>query len=589
MDFTRVFDILDYQLNKFPKEDALASKVNGEWVKYSTQQYKDLADSVSMALLDKGIHKNDKVAIISPNRPEWNFVEMGIQQIGAVSVPLYPTITVEDYTFILKDAEVKLVFVANEELFHKATQAVKNIGNEIAIYTFDFVENIPFWKSILTIPVDADKLASIKANISPDDVFTMIYTSGTTGTPKGVMLSHNNLVSQCKAASHLMPVDHHCRAFSFLPLCHVYERMLSYVYQSTGLSIYYAESMDTISDNLKEVKPHMFVTVPRLLEKVYDKIMAKGSDLKGIKRAMFYWAHGLGMKYELNTNQGFWYNFQLKLANKLIFSKWREALGGELHVIVSGGAALQPRLARIFSAAQIPVMEGYGLTETSPVIAVNHCEEENRRIGTVGPVFPGVEVKIAPDGEILTRGPHIMKGYFKRPDLTDEVIDNEGWFHTGDIGELSEDGFLKITDRKKEIFKTSGGKYIAPGNMENKFKESRFIEQIMVIGEFQKFPAAIIVPAFAFVKDWCAIKGIPFTSNADIIKNQLLIDRIAEEVNRLNENYAQFEKIKKFELVSDEWTINSNELTPTLKLKRRNIMKKYEHLIEKIYQNEVFA
>lgn len=585
--FERVFDILPYQLANFPKADALASKVNGQWVSYSTQEYARIAGQISVGLLNLGIKKDDKVAIISPNRPEWNFVDMGIQQIGAVSVPLYPTITIEDYRFIFNDSETKLVFVANEDLYHKATEAAKGNGNIIKIYTFDEVADAEHWKNMISGISEADfsRIEAHSSQVKPEDLLTLIYTSGTTGTPKGVMLTHSNLVSQCKAAAPLMPVDSTCRAFSFLPLCHVYERMLSYVYQSNGLSIYYAESLDTISDNLKEVKPHMFVTVPRLLEKVYDKILAKGQALTGIKKMLFFWALNLGMKYELNTNQGFWYNFQLKLANKLIFSKWREALGGNIKVIVSGGAALQPRLARIFSAAQITVMEGYGLTETSPVIAVNHFEEENRRIGTVGPVFPGgVEVKIAEDGEILTRGPHIMKGYYKRPDLTAEAIDAEGWFHTGDIGEMVEGQFLKITDRKKEMFKTSGGKYIAPGNMENKFKESRFIEQIMVVGEFKKHPAAIIIPAFAFLKGWCELKNIPYTTNQEMVKHPQVISRIQEEVDRLNEHYAQYERIKKFVLVADEWTINGGELTPKLSLKRRNISAKYKDLIEKMYE-----
>ncbi len=584
MDFTRVFDILPYQLAKFPQDDALASKVNGAWVKYSTAEYFKIANQLSVGLHHLGIRKDDKVAIVSSNRPEWNFLDMAIQQLGAVSVPLYPNITVEDYKFIFNDSEAKIIFVANEELYFKAKEATA--GKDIEIYTLEVVAGAKHWKSIIEHVKDEEFsiLDSYKNAVSPQDLLTIIYTSGTTGIPKGVMLSHYNLVSQCKAAAQLMPVDDKCRAFSFLPLCHVYERMLSYVYQSSGLSIYYAESLETISDNLKEVHPHMFVTVPRLLEKVYDKIMAKGTELTGIKKLLFFWAHGLGMKYELNTNLGWWYNLQLKVANKLIFKKWREALGGNLKVVVSGGAALQPRLARVFSAAQIIIMEGYGLTETSPVIAVNHWEEENRKIGTVGPIFPGVEVKIAEDGEILSRGPHIMMGYYKRPDLTAEAIDQDGWFHTGDIGEMTDIGkYLKITDRKKEIFKTSGGKYIAPGNMENKFKESRFIEQIMVIGEFQRFPAAIIVPAFAFVKDWCELKAIECKTHEEMISNPQVIARIQQEIDTFNVGYANYEKIKKIALVKDEWAIQTGELTPKLSLKRRNIMVKYRDLVEKLY------
>ncbi|MFN0049591.1 MAG: AMP-dependent synthetase/ligase [Cytophagales bacterium] len=588
MEFTRVFEILPYQLAKFPKADSLASKVNGEWVKYSTAEYFKIANQISVGLMNLGIGKDDKVSIVSSNRPEWNFVDMGIQQLGAVSVPVYPNITIEDYKFIFKDSEAKIIFVANEELFLKATEAVA--GRDVKIYTFDVVPGAVHWKSITENVNEADfaKLEPYKAAVLPSDLLTMIYTSGTTGTPKGVMLSHSNVVSQSKSAKELMPVNYQCKAFSFLPLCHVYERMMCYVYQSNGLSIYYAESMDTISDNLKEVHPHIFVTVPRLLEKVYDKIVAKGAELTGIKKMLFFWAHDLGMQYELNTNQGWWFNFRLKLANKLIFSKWREALGGELKVVVSGGAALQPRLARVFSAAQIVIMEGYGLTETSPVIAVNHWEEKDRKIGTVGPLFPGVQVKIAADGEILTKGPHVMMGYYKRPDLTAETINSEGWLHTGDIGEMVENGkFLKITDRKKEMFKTSGGKYIAPGNMENKFKESRFIEQIMVIGESQRFPAALIVPAFAFVKDWCELKGIDCKTNEEMIKNVEVKHRIQQEVDTMNLGYAKYEQIKKIALIKDEWTIQSGEMTPTLKLKRRNIMAKYQTLIDKLYAESV--
>lgn len=588
MSFTRVFDILPYQLNNYPKPDALSSKVGGIWVKYSTEQYLETANKISLGLISLGIKKDDKVAIISPNRPEWNFVEMGIQQIGAISVPIYPTVTVEDVRYILENSETKIVFVANHELYAKTLEASKNISPTIKIYSFDVLVQTPNWKELTTKIGDDDLFAleTYKNQVLPSDTLTLIYTSGTTGIPKGVMLTHNNLVSNVKAAIPLMPVDYNCTAFSFLPLCHVYERMLNYLYLACGLSVYYAESMETISDNLKEVHPHMFVTVPRLLEKVYDKIMLKGQDLKGIKKLLFFWAHNLGMKYELDRDLGWWYNFQLKIANKLIFSKWREALGGNVKVIVSGGAALQPRLARVFSSANIIVMEGYGLTETSPVIAVNRYEESNRRIGTVGPLIDGVEVIIAEDGEILTRGAHVMKGYYKRQDLTDEAIDANGWFHTGDIGEFVEKKFLKITDRKKEMFKTSGGKYIAPGNMENKFKESKFIEQIMIVGEGRKYPAALIVPAIAFLKEWCSIKEIPVTSVQDMVQIPEVIARIQQEINTINDNYAQYEKVKKFHLLAHEWTILSGEMTPTLKLKRKNIAAKNVDIIENLFKGD---
>lgn len=583
MKITRVFDILAYQLENFSLPDALASKVDGQWQKYSTSDYIQMVNKTSLGLMDIGLQKEDNVCIISPNRPEWNFVEMAIQQIGAISVPIYPTVTVADFKFIFNDAAIKVIFVANKELFDKATDAAKSCHSIQKIYSFDAVEGCPSWKDLHKSSRNVVELEVIKQAILPSDTLTIMYTSGTTGVPKGVMLSHANLVSQCVAAATIIPVRPGSRAFSFLPLCHVYERMLSYVYQSTGLSIYYAENLETIADNLKEVKPHIFVTVPRLLEKIYDKIIAKGQALTGIKRKLFFWAVDLGMRYEINVNQGFWYDFQLKIANKIIFNKWREALGGNVVCIVSGGAALQPRLARIFSAAKVIIKEGYGLTETSPVIAVNRYAEVDRRIGTVGPIFPGVEVKIAADGEILTRGPHITKGYYKRPDLTANAIDKDGWFSTGDIGEMVEGRFLKITDRKKEMFKTSGGKYIAPGNMENKFKESKFIEQIMVVGEARNFPAAIIVPSFGILKDWCNIKNITFTTPIEMVLNSQIIAKLEEEIENLNSNFAQYERIKKIALLPTEWTIKNGELTPTLKLKRKVILQKYAAIIETLY------
>lgn len=588
MKATRVFELLDHQLSTFPKEDAIAMKVNGQWLKYSTQEYKNMANAMSMGLLKLGIKKDDKVAIVSSNRTEWNITDLGIQQLGSVSVPVYPNLNTEDYKFILEHSEAKIVFVGNDEIYQKVKKAAEGNSAILGIYSYDKIEGVKHWSEVPELGKNEDfsALETYRAAVLPEDILTIIYTSGTTGQPKGVMLTHNNLISNVKAAIPLLPVDHTCRALSFLPLCHVYERMLNYLYMSCGVSVYYAESMETIGDNLKEIHPHIFVTVPRLLEKVYDKIVGKGAELTGIKKWLFFWALNLGLRYQVGTSLGSWYNFQLKIANKIIFSKWREALGGSLVCAVSGGAALQPRLASVFSAAQITILEGYGLTETSPVIAVNRMEEENRRIGTVGPVIEGVEVKIAEDGEILSRGPHIMKGYYKRPDLTEETIDKDGWLHTGDIGMYVEGKFLKITDRKKEIFKTSGGKYIAPQQMENKFKESKFIEQIMVIGDGQKFPAALVVPSFVFLKDYCEIKGIPFGSNEEVIKNQQIVERIQQEVDALNENYAQYERIKKFKLLPKEFTIVDGEMTPTLKLKRKVVMAKYEKLVEEIYRGE---
>jgi long-chain acyl-CoA synthetase len=585
MEVTRVFDLLPYQLEKFPQEDMFVNKVNGKWIKYSTKDVINIANQVSLGLLKAGVQKDDKIAIISNNRPEWNFIDYGVQQLGAVSVPMYPTLTEDDFRYIFQDAGVKIVFVSNEELYEKVSRATKGISSIQAIYTFDKINNAKHWTELKIAGEtgSAADLEKYKSAVKPDDLLTLIYTSGTTGNPKGVMLTHNNIISNTKACAPLMPVDHTHRALSFLPLCHVYERMLNYLYAFCGVSIYYAESIETISDNLKEIHPNIFVTVPRLLEKVYDKIYAKGCELTGIKKGLFFWALALGLKYEVGTNLGWWYNFQLILANKIIFKKWREALGGEIKAVVSGGAALQPRLARVFWAGQIPILEGYGLTETSPVIAVNRVNMDENRVGTVGPVIPGVEVKIASDGEILTKGPHIMKGYYNKPELTAEVIDKDGWFHTGDIGEFVQGKFLKITDRKKEMFKTSGGKYIAPQQMENKFKESRYVEQMMVIGDGQKFPAALIVPSFADVKSWCAIKEIPYTTDAEMTKNPQVLEKFQREIDELNQNFAQYEMIKKFALLPKLLTIDAGEMTPTLKLKRKAIMAKYKDLVDGIY------
>jgi long-chain acyl-CoA synthetase len=585
MTVTRLFDLIPQQIAKYPKTDALATKENGTWITYSSERIQEIIDTVSIGFIKLGLKKDDKVAIISPNRPEWNFIDLGLQQIGAVSVPIYPTLTIEDFRYIFDDAEVKMVFAYDEALYHKATEAAQGSKTNPIIYSLKEVAGTKNWKEITALAKDesVSMLDSYKANVFNHDLLTLIYTSGTTGKPKGVMLTHNNILSNVLASIPLMPVNHNHRALSFLPLCHVYERMLCYLYLSQGVSIYYAESTDAVGENLKEVKPHMFVTVPRLLEKVYDKIVAKGSELTGIKKFIFYWALDLGLKYDMQTNQGFLYNVQLSLANKIIFNKWREALGGNVINIVSGGAALQPRLARIFWAAQIPIMEGYGLTETSPVIAVNRFNPDETRISTVGPLLPGVEVKFAADGEILTRGPHVMKGYYKRPDLTAEAIDSEGWFHTGDIGQFVENKFLKITDRKKEMFKTSGGKYIAPQLVENKFKESRYIEQIMVIGEGEKFPSAIVVPSFPDVKSWCEIKGIPYTTNEEMVCNVQVIEKFQKEFDELNESFAQYERVKKFILMPRPFTIESGEMTPTLKLKRKIVMQNCQEKIEKMY------
>lgn len=582
----RLFDVPYYQLEKYPKSDALCTKVKGEWSKYSTQEFINKANLFSRGLLALGVKPGDKIALISTNnRSEWNICDIGILQIGAIDVPVYPTISASDYKFIFNDAEVKYCFVSDKELYDKVYCVKNEIPSLKEIYTFNQVEGVKNWLEVLDagMKTDIEEVEKLKTQVKEEDLATLIYTSGTTGVPKGVMLSHKNIVSNAKACIERLPVDSNGKALSFLPVCHVYERMLHYLYMLTGVSIYFAESMDTIGDNLREVKPDVFTAVPRLLEKVYDKIIAKGEELSGIKRKLFFWAVSLGQEYDV-LGKSTWYNFKLAVARKLIFKKWQAALGGNAKAIASGSAALQPRLARIFLAAGIPVMEGYGLTETSPVVAVN-CQTNNAvRIGTVGMPIKDVQVKIADDGEILIKGPNVMMGYYKRPDLTAEVIDNEGWLHTGDIGEMVEGKFLKITDRKKEIFKTSGGKYIAPQIMENKFKESRFIEQIMIVGENQKHPAALIVPAFAFVKEWAERKNISgLNTHEDIVNNKQVKERIWKEVETLNKNFGHWEQVKKIELLPKEWSIESGELTPTLKLKRKFILEKYKNIIEQMY------
>ena len=585
MEVKRLFDIPYYQNEKFPQKDAFADKVVGEWVKVSTQEYIDHANSVSRALIKMGIKEGDKIAMISNNRSEWNICDIGIQQVGAISVPVYPTIDSDAYSYIFNDASVKLCIVSDQELADKVNAIKSEVASLSEIYSFVDCKGAVNWKTIHEGPnpeLDAE-LEKRKAAIKGDDLVTLIYTSGTTGNPKGVMLTHNNLLSNVKACEPRLPVGHTAKSLSFLPVCHVFERMLLYLYQYTGVSVYFAESLDTIGDNLKEIKPDVFTAVPRLLEKVFDKIVAKGDELSGIKRKLFFWALDLGEEFDIKGKSGL-YNFKLKIARKLIFSKWQEALGGNVKAIACGSAALQPRLARVFFAAGIPVMEGYGLTETSPVISVNMEKDNKIMFGTTGTVIDQVTVKIAEDGEILVKGPNVMIGYYNKPEKTAEVIDADGWFHTGDIGELVDGQFVKITDRKKEIFKTSGGKYIAPQVMENKFKESRFIEQIMVIGENQKMPAAFIVPDLEFVKEWAKRKNVDVgESLAEIANNDEVRDRVAKEIEQYNEGFGQWEKIKKFELVPNAWTTESGELTPTMKPKRKIIMEKYKDLFEKIY------
>jgi long-chain acyl-CoA synthetase len=581
-DKTRLFDFYQYQLDHFPQEDALAGKVEGKWKKYSTQEVIDMANKVSAGLLKKGIQPGDKVAIIANNRPEWVITDLAISQIGAINVPIYPTISDDDYAFIFNDSEVKVVFVSDEDLLVKARSDKEKYPSVQELDTFNPISDARHWWELHEAEPDLETIQALKDRVKAEDLATLIYTSGTTGTPKGVMLSHRNVASNAIASKERLPVDSGAKGVSFLPLCHIYERMIIYLYTYTGVSLYFAESMETIGDDIRDVKPQVFTAVPRLLEKVYDKIVDKGSELSGIKKSLFFWAVSVGEKFEPYGANGPIYEMKLKVARKLIFSKWQEALGGNVQAVASGSAALNPRLARIFNAAGIPVLEGYGLTETSPVISVNEIENNGMKIGTTGRPIRDVHVKIAEDGEILVKGPNVMMGYYKRPDLTDEVL-KDGWFHTGDIGELVDGQFLKITDRKKEIFKTSGGKYIAPQIMENKFKESRFIEQLIVVGEYKKHPSALIVPTFEFLEEWCKRKNIDCSDRKKMLADQRVIDRFQEEVDHYNEGFGKWEKIKKFRLLPEEFTVDNDMVTPTLKLKRKIIHKRYHDLIEEIY------
>lgn len=585
---TRLFDFPYYQLEKNNLPDALVTKYNGEWIKTSTQEYLDKANAISRALIKMGVEKNDKIAIISSNnRTEWNIMDIGALQTGAQTVPIYPTISEQDYEYILNHSESKYCFVSDAEVLRKLNLIKANVPSLVGVYTFDEISGEKNWKELLATGQDTSTQNFVeerKNNVKASDLATIIYTSGTTGKPKGVMLSHNNIVSNVLDSSDRIPIaEGSARAMSFLPICHIFERVILYIYQYYSISIYFAESIDKISDNFKEVKPDVFTVVPRLLEKVYDKIYAKGTELTGIKKKLFFWAIDLGLKYEPYGKNGFWYEFQLKIARKLIFSKWQEALGGNVKILVSGSAALQTRLTRVFAAAGMPVMEGYGLTETSPVISVNDMRNHMFRIGSVGKLIKNVEVKIAEDGEILCKGPNVMMGYYKDEQQTADVI-KDGYFHTGDIGEFDKDGFLRITDRKKEMFKTSGGKYVAPQILENTFKQSRFIEQIMVIGEGQKMPAAFIQPSFEFVKEWATIHKINIgTTNEELISNADVLKRIQQEIDEYNKKFGNWEQVKRFELTPEVWSIDGGELTPTLKMKRKVILEKYKDLYNKIY------
>ncbi|WP_299765713.1 AMP-dependent synthetase/ligase [uncultured Dokdonia sp.] len=587
MEITRLFDFPYYQLEKKNLSDSLCTKKDGVWEATSTQEYINKANAISRGLLRLGVQPNDKIALISmTNRTEWNICDIGILQLGAQNVPIYPTISMDDYAYVLNHSESKYCFVSCSEVHGKISAIMDQVPSLKGVYSFDELGSCDNWTKVLELGADEsnqDEVEKLKNNVKTDDLATLIYTSGTTGRPKGVMLSHKNIVSNALASSYRLPIpENDVRALSFLPVCHIYERMLMYLYQYMGVSIYFAESLETISDNLKEVKPVVMTAVPRLLEKVYDKIIAKGADLSGIKKSLFFWAVKIGLQYKPYGQNGWWYEKKLGLARKLIFSKWKEGLGGNLQLIASGSAALQPRLARIFNAAEMGIMEGYGLTETSPVCSVNDMRDGGFKVGTVGKLLPGVEVKIAQDGEILVKGPNVMLGYYKDEEKTNEVIKN-GYFHTGDIGEIDEEGFLKITDRKKEMFKTSGGKYVAPQLLENRFKQTLFIEQIMVVGDGEKMPAALIQPNFEFLTDWADKKGISYTDHADLISQERVVKRYQREVDEANETFAKWEKVKQFRLTPDVWSVEDGHLTPTMKLKRKIIKEKYKPLYNDIY------
>lgn len=590
---SRIFDYIDFQLNKFPKKDMFCGKENGEWKAYSTAEVKETVNKLSAGLMRLGVSGNDmtienqdKIALISKNRPEWLMLDMACQQIGAALCPIYPTTNPKELEFIFNDATIKHVFVSGQEILDKVLSIRSNVPCLQNIYSFDNLPDSIFWKGLIAdiTASDLEKVEAVKATIKAEHCATIIYTSGTTGTPKGVMLSHRNIVTNVINSKKSFPFDDDtgARALSFLPLNHIFERMVSFIYISSGISVYYAESLDTIGENLKEVKPTLFATVPRVLEKTYEKIMAKGAELTGIKRKLFYWSVALANDYDNIKPGGPWYKFQLAIANKLIFSKWREALGGNIKLIVTGGAACQIRLIRIFTAAGVPIYEGYGPTENSPVISVNCRRKGGTKFGTVGMVIEGQEVKLEADGEICVKGPSVMMGYYKRPDLTAEAI-VDGWLHTGDIGVFEDGKFLKITDRKKELFKTSGGKYVAPQPIENKMKESPFVEQMMVVGAEQKFVGALIVPSMPNLKEWMQHKGIKFSTAEDAVHNPKVLDLYKELIDSFNKFFNHVEQVKKFELLPNEWTIDSGELTPTLKLKRKVIMEKYKSALDRIY------
>jgi len=591
-EISRLFDLLELYSEKYiSKPDAFLFRKEKKWNSYSSEEYIRISKEIALGFLALGVHRETKIGTIMHNCPEWNFFDMGIMMSGAVQVPIYPTVSAGNFRFILTDAQIEYLIVSDSDIYKRIIKFSQELPNLKGIYTIEKVKGTGNWKDILekgkNFPLPAD-LETIKQSIRPDDLATIIYTSGTTGKPKGVMLSHRNFISNVMACSGIPKFDINDRAMSFLPLCHVYERMLNYLYQYFGMSVYYCESLEKIGEYIREINPHTFACVPRVLEKIYNRIVTKGRNFKGPRKSVFFWALRQGHKFEFNHTRGWFYDVKLWVANLIVFRRWRKLLGNNIKLIVSGGASLHPRLARVFWAARMPLMEGYGLTETSPVIAVSNFEPGGFKFGTVGPILPGVEVKFAEDGEILCKGPNVMLGYYNRPERTREVIDENGWFHTGDIGMLEEGKYLRITDRKKEIFKTSSGKYIAPQVIEQRFKESPFIEHILVIGENRKYAAALIVPNFDHLKDWCAVKNVTFTTPEKATRNVQIIKRIRQEVELINLDLGQTEKIKKFRLIPGPWTEASGELSPTLKLRRKFIQERYQSLIEDTYRSKEY-
>jgi long-chain acyl-CoA synthetase len=593
MIITRTFDLLDrFEQLFLNKEDVLCAKQNGKWIKYSTKDYINTAHKVSYGLLALGFQKGDKIITISNNRPEWNFVDMGMAMIGVVHVPIFTSLSSDEYEYILEHSDSKMVFVSDKSLYLKIFSAIQKTKKEIPIYSFDTIDQVKNLNDLLALGKESEvyykeEVNKIKNSIHENDFATLIYTSGTTGVSKGVMLSHKNMVQNCIAANDVFKLTENDKFLSILPLCHVGGRMGNYQTQYSGCSLYYGENLGTLAVNMKEIEPTGFEAVPRILEKVFDSIIAKGNKLKGVKKAIFFWAVDIGLNYKLPDDSSWWYNQKLKIADKLIFSKWRAALGGKLRLIGCGGAALQPRLERVFWAAGIKVINMYGLTETSPIITINRTEKPDLKLGTVGSLIDGVEIKFTEDGEILCKGHNVMLGYYKNPDLTEQVLDSEGWFHTGDIGYLDENKFLVITDRKKEMFKLSSGKFIAPQVIENKLKESIAIEQIMVFGEHEKFASALIYPNFSYIKDWCEQNNLKYNSNDDIIQIPEVYSLIQKEIKDYNNKSQKAEHILKFKLVADEWSPVSGELSPTLKLKRKAILEKYKNQIEQIYSKQL--